>query len=121
MQVSGPDLLGLVATAILVATLTGQTIKQWREGATRGIARWFFLGQVTASVCFIAYSLLIHSRLFALANTLVLLSALAGYIVLRLNRRRALRQSQAQPPAHRPKVRQPEAEPAHHLRVAVLG
>lgn len=115
----GPDVLGLIATAILVATLTGQTVKQWREGATRGIARWFFLGQVSASLCFIAYSLLIHSTLFAVTNTLVLLSALAGYVVLRLNRRRALRKAHS-PPRHA--AQPPSSESASaHLRVAVLG
>jgi uncharacterized protein with PQ loop repeat len=84
-----PTIFGLLATAILVVTLCAQTIKQWRERATRGVARWFFLGQVSASVFFIIYSLLIHSTLFAITNGLILLSALAGYVVLRLNRRRA--------------------------------
>lgn len=91
MEVSNPHLVGLLATAILIATLSAQTIKQWREHTTRGIARWFFLGQVSASVCFIIYSLMIGSVLFAVANTLILLSAFAGYVVLRVNRRRAQR------------------------------
>ena len=117
--------VGLLATAILVTTLTAQTIKQWRERATKGIARWFFLGQVSASVCFIAYSLLVHSVLFAVANTLVLGSALAGYIVLRTNRRRALlghrreaeRKRRGATRASAPEV----TEASAHLRVVVLG
>jgi uncharacterized protein with PQ loop repeat len=88
MDSVNPTFFGLLATAILITTLCAQTLKQWREQATRGIARWFFLGQVSASVCFIIYSLLIHSMLFAVANLLILLSAFAGYVVLRLNRRR---------------------------------
>lgn len=98
MEIANPHWFGLLATAILIATLTGQTIKQWREHSTRGIARWFFLGQVSASVCFIIYSLLIHSLLFAVANLLILASALAGYVVLRLNRRRAARSSSKSAP-----------------------
>ena len=121
MERLGADLIGLVATAILVATLAGQTMKQWREGATRGIARWFFLGQVSASICFVVYSLLIHSRLFAVANTLVLLSALAGYVVLRLNRRRALRLHPPQPQPQQATARPADAGAEHHLRVVVLG
>jgi uncharacterized protein with PQ loop repeat len=91
MESVNPTFFGLLATAILLTTLCAQTIKQWREHATRGIARWFFLGQVSASVCFVIYSVLIHSTLFAVANALILASALAGYIVLRVNRSRALR------------------------------
>ena len=123
MQTLGPHLLGLLATAILVTTLTAQTIKQWRERSTIGIARWFFLGQVSASVCFVAYSLLIHSTLFAVTNGLILLSALAGYVVLRVNRRRALLLKSRQSGDVRHGAERPpepgEAPP--HLRVAVLG
>lgn len=89
MDIPHAHWVGLLATAILVATLTGQTLKQWRERSTQGIARWFFLGQVSASVCFVVYSLLIDSLLFAVANFLILASALAGYVVLRRNRARA--------------------------------
>jgi uncharacterized protein with PQ loop repeat len=80
--------IGVLATAILIATLIGQTVKQWLERTTRGVARWFFLGQVSASVLFVTYSLMMGSVLFAVANGLILLSAVAGYVVLRMNRRR---------------------------------
>ena len=89
MDVGFPHWIGLLATAMLVATLCAQTIKQWRECSVKGVSRWFFLGQVTASVGFITYSWLIGSVLFVIANTLVLASAFAGYVVLRLNRRRS--------------------------------
>jgi MtN3 and saliva related transmembrane protein len=82
------NIIGILATAILVATLVGQTVKQWHERTTRGVARWFFLGQVSASLGFIAYSLMVGSILFAVTNALILLSAVAGYVVLRMNRRR---------------------------------
>ena len=122
MDIFGPHLLGLLATAILVVTLTAQTVKQWRERSTTGIARWFFLGQVSASVCFIAYSLLIDSMLFAVTNGLILLSALAGYIVLRLNRRRARVGTREPEPAIRGATRpQPSGEGEAHMRVVVLG
>ncbi len=50
--------IGVAAAAILMGTLIGQTVKQWRERTTRGVARWFFLGQVSASVGFVVYSML---------------------------------------------------------------
>jgi len=91
MDTATPTVFALLATTILVATLGAQTVQQWREHRTHGVARWFFLGQVSASVCFMIYSVLIHSMVFAVANVLILMSALAGYVVLRLNRKRALR------------------------------
>jgi len=123
MQSVFPHAVGLLATAILLTTLTAQTVKQWREQSTTGIARWFFLGQVSASVCFVIYSLLIGSRLFAVANSLVLLSALAGYVVLRVNRRRALQRSRREAAGLREATR-PASPPAAgevHQRVVVLG
>lgn len=88
MQENWVNAIGVAAAAILMATLIGQTAKQWRERTTKGVARWFFLGQVSASVGFVIYSMLTGSLLFAVTNLLILASALAGYIVLRMNRRR---------------------------------
>jgi hypothetical protein len=65
-------------------------------------------------VCFIIYSVLIGSTLFAVANGLILLSALAGYIVLRINRRRVRARAVAAPPEQPSRGRSPD------LRVAVL-
>ena len=113
MDSVNPTFFGLLATAILIATLCAQTLKQWREHATRGITRWFFLGQVSASVCFIIYSVLIGSTLFAVTNGLILLSALAGYVVLRINRRRLERRQVPPPAPMRP------TDPSH-MRVAVF-
>jgi MtN3 and saliva related transmembrane protein len=88
MQHYSANIIGLIATAILISTLVAQTVKQWHERTTRGVARWFFLGQVSASVGFVIYSLMVGSMLFAVTNCLILLSAVAGYVVLRMNRRR---------------------------------
>ena len=83
-----PTVFGVLATLILIATLIGQTVKQWRERETKGVSRWFFIGQVSASACFILYSAMIGSVLFTITNALILASALGGYLVLRANRRR---------------------------------
>ena len=80
--------IGVLAMAILVATLVGQNVKHWHERSTRGTARWFLLGQVSASLLFLTYSVMVGSVLFAVTNALILASALAGYVVLRMNRRR---------------------------------
>src|SRR5438132_11574267 len=125
MENLGPHALGVLATAILVATLGAQTIKQWHERATIGIPRWSLLGHICASACFVSYSLLIHSVLFAIANGLILMSAIAGYVVLRLNRRRVLRQSFGETALLRHGAMRPLpdgiAETRAPLRVVMLG
>ncbi len=114
MEPTNPALFGILATGILMATLGAQTVKLWREHATRGIARWFFIGQVSASACFFIYSVMIGSTVFAVANALMLISAVAGYLVLRANRRRVVQQSVPARPA-REFIRG-----AHPPRVAML-
>jgi MtN3 and saliva related transmembrane protein len=91
------DLLGWASSAILLATLARQVLKQWREGTSEGVSRWLFVGQTTASVGFTAYSLLLGSWVFAVTNALILLNAIAGLVIVRLHRRRTRDRSPAVP------------------------
>ena len=84
------DLLGWVATAVLVATLWRQIWKQWRADDAQAVSTWLFIGQMTASVLFIAYSIALHSWVFVVTNSLVLTTAIAGQCMAWMKRRRAL-------------------------------
>jgi len=77
-----PDLVGWMASAILIATLARQTWRQWRDPDPRGVSRWLFLGQSAASVGFIAYSWLLQNWVFIVTNSLILLTAVVGQLVL---------------------------------------
>jgi uncharacterized protein with PQ loop repeat len=83
---SGVDALGWFAVAVLFATMAGQAWKQWDERVTQGIGKWFFAGQVAASVAFVAYSVLVSNWVFVVGNLLVLCAALAGGTILWWNR-----------------------------------
>lgn len=74
----GPDLIGWSASAVLLATLLTQNVRQWRTRGTQGISPWLFAGQMAASAGFVAYSLLQGDAVFAVTNSLILLSAVAG-------------------------------------------
>ena len=87
-----PDLIGWMASAILIATLARQTWRQWREPDPRGVSHWLFVGQIAASIGFVAYSWLLHNWVFIVTNTLILLTAAVGQWVMV----RAHRRSQAQ-------------------------
>ena len=83
------DLIGWLASAILIATLARQTWRQWREPDPRGVSHWLFAGQIAASTGFVAYSWLLHNWVFIVTNLLILLTAVAGQVVLLRAQRKA--------------------------------
>jgi len=82
------DMLGWAATAVLIATLSRQIYKQHQSGSAEGVSTWLFVGQMTASVLFIAYSALTGSIVFVVTNTLILMTAIVGQILAARRRRR---------------------------------
>lgn len=90
------DLVGWAASAILLATLVRQIIKQAGGQAGDGVSTWLFIGQACASTLFIIYSVLLHNWVFIVTNSCLLVTALVGQWLTARTRRRA-----AQHPAHR--------------------
>ncbi len=86
---SGPDIIGWIASAILIATLSRQIYDQWKQPDPEGVSHWLFAGQIAASVGFIAYSWLLHNWVFIVTNSLILLTSLAGQWVMWRARRKA--------------------------------
>jgi uncharacterized protein with PQ loop repeat len=82
------QLVGWAAVGALFLTMTGQAWKQWRDRVKHGVSKFFFLGQVTASALFLAYSAMQGDRVFIVGNTLVLAAAIAGGGILLYNRAR---------------------------------
>jgi MtN3 and saliva related transmembrane protein len=88
----GPqELLGWASSGVLVLTIGQQVWKQWKEGTSKGVSRWLFLGQMTASIGFTAYSWLVRNWIFVATNALMLLNALVGYGIVMHHRRRERR------------------------------
>ncbi|NLG60252.1 MAG: hypothetical protein GX538_08840 [Gammaproteobacteria bacterium] len=84
-----PDIVGWTASAILLATLTRQIITQWRDKDAKGVSRWLFAGQMAASVGFIVYSWMLDNWVFIVTNSLILLTAVIGQVMLVVRRRQA--------------------------------
>ena len=84
-----PEIIGWGAVLALFVTMAGQAWKQWRDRVKHGISRWFFIGQVTTSLLFIAYSAMVGNKIFVIGNSLVLAASLAGGAILAYNRRRS--------------------------------
>jgi uncharacterized protein with PQ loop repeat len=72
------EAIGWFAAAVLLATIGRQVYTQWRDGSARGLSRWLFVGQITASVAFIVYSWLLANWVFVATNVLMLVTAAVG-------------------------------------------
>jgi uncharacterized protein with PQ loop repeat len=83
------DWIGWVSSAILVLTLGQQVLKQWRDGRSEGVSIWLFVGQMTASTGFLAYSVLVANWVFVVTNALLVANGATGYWITCWNRRRA--------------------------------
>ena len=77
-----PDVIGWMASAILVLTLSRQIYTQAHDDTARGVSRWLFIGQILASVGFVVYSWLVHNWVFIVTNSIILLTAIVGQIVI---------------------------------------
>ncbi|MBB3825574.1 hypothetical protein [Xanthomonas arboricola] len=82
------DLVGWLASAILIATLIRQIYKQWTSDEAQGVSRWLFIGQISASVLFILYSYLVGNAVFIVSNALILLTGITGFVLHRIKQRR---------------------------------
>jgi uncharacterized protein with PQ loop repeat len=85
------ELVGWTSSAILLATLVRQVVKQWREGSSEGVSRWLFVGQTAASLGFTVYSALVRNWVFVVTNALILLNAIVGVLIVRRHRRQQAR------------------------------
>jgi MtN3 and saliva related transmembrane protein len=84
-----PELIGWSSSLVLLITLCRQVYKQWRSGATSGLSRWLFAGQLVASIGFAVYSWMLGNWVFLVTNVLILTTALVGETIYVRNRRRA--------------------------------
>lgn len=85
------DHVGWISSAILLATLIRQVIKQFSDDGDTGVSSWLFIGQMAASAGFTLYSVMLDNPVFIATNACLLLAAVAGQVatVRRKRRQRA--------------------------------
>jgi uncharacterized protein with PQ loop repeat len=81
-------ILGWTSSAILLLTIGSQIFRQWKEGSSKGVSKWLFIGQVAASAGFTIYSVLVGDKVFVFTNSLILLSAIVGVGITMHHKRR---------------------------------
>jgi MtN3 and saliva related transmembrane protein len=74
--------LGWFASAVLVLTIGHQVLRQWRTGESDGVSRWLYVGQITASGGFVAYSVHLGDPVFVVTNGVLLLAAIFGLVTV---------------------------------------
>ncbi len=91
----GTELVGWASSIILLMTLGRQVYTQWQTGATSGVSRWLFVGQLAASTGFSVYSWLLDNWVFLATNLMLLATAVAGELIFLRNRRRKQKPARA--------------------------
>lgn len=79
--------IGWASSLILLSTLIRQVYTQWKTRSDSGVSRWLFVGQVTASVGFTIYSVLLGNWVYTASNIAILATAIAGEGVYLRNKR----------------------------------
>ena len=82
------EAVGWVSSLVLVVTIGKQVHKQWKEGSSKNVSKWLFVGQLAASVGFTLYSLLVRNWVFVFTNGFMILNAVAGLCITLYHRRR---------------------------------
>lgn len=81
------EMVGWIASLILILTISRQVLTQWRTRSTQGVSHWLFIGQCAASTGFVIYSALLSNWVFVSTNVFLLVTAVLGQVIYRRNRR----------------------------------
>ena len=81
------DIIGWLSASALLITLVAQIVTQWRDRTSKGVSPWLFIGQLSASLGFIIYSVLVNNTIFIVTNALIAGVALFGQYTYYRNRR----------------------------------
>jgi uncharacterized protein with PQ loop repeat len=88
--------LGWFSSLLLLATIVEQIRKQWAARSDEGVSSFLFIGQTFASAGFTAYSVFVHNWVFTVTNSLLVVSAITGWVITAHFKRRPA--PQADPP-----------------------
>jgi lipid-A-disaccharide synthase-like uncharacterized protein len=82
------QIIGFASSFILLLTIGKQVYYQWSEGTSEGVSKFLFLGQITASIGFLIYSIMKNDMVFIVTNAVMVVNSLVGISILFHHRRR---------------------------------
>lgn len=83
------EIIGWLSSIVLLLTIGRQVYTQWRTRSTAGLSRWLFIGQLTASLGFTVYSLMVRNWVFVVTNSALLITAILGQTIYLRNKHRS--------------------------------
>jgi MtN3 and saliva related transmembrane protein len=83
-----PDIIGWISSCILLVTIGQQVYKQFRDGTSRGVSKWLFIGELASALGFLTYSILLGISVYIVTNSVMVLNAIAGLAITFHHRRR---------------------------------
>jgi len=81
------DAIGWASALVLLLTVSSQVFKQWRTRTSAGVSKWLFVGQISASLGFVVYSVLVENWVFVATNSFLLVTAMFGQYLFLRNKR----------------------------------
>lgn len=81
------EIIGWTSAIILLITIGRQVYTEWLARSSRGLSKWLFVGQLTASAGFIVYSWLKNDWVFVITNLLLFITAAIGQLIYLRNKK----------------------------------
>jgi uncharacterized protein with PQ loop repeat len=76
-----PEPLGWLASLILLSTISRQIWRQAYAPTVEGVSKWLFIGQMSASVLYLVYSILVKNPVFMASNAALLVAGIVGQVI----------------------------------------
>lgn len=84
-----PEPLGWIASLILLSTIGRQIWRQAHAPSVEGVSKWLFIGQMSASLLYLAYSILVKNPVFIASNAALLIAGITGQVIYLRRKKRA--------------------------------
>lgn len=78
--------VGWTASAVVLVTTVGQIVKQWRDGTSKGVSPWLFVGELVSALLFLWYAVAIHNAVYIATNALMIAASIAGLAIVAYHR-----------------------------------
>ncbi|QWT22012.1 hypothetical protein KPL74_08395 [Bacillus sp. NP157] len=87
-HLSSPEPLGWLASLILLSTISRQIWRQARAPTVEAVSKWLFIGQMSASLLYLVYSILVKNPVFIASNAALLITGIVGQVIYIRHRNR---------------------------------
>lgn len=99
-HVFSPEPLGWLASLILLSTISRQIWRQAHAPTVEAVSKWLFIGQMSASLLYLVYSILVKNPVFIASNAALLITGIVGQVIYLRRRKRDEKMTESAPSGH---------------------